>query len=155
MNNRQLYKNTFSHLHADHTLDWEAMKMNNRKTMTGMRCRKSLLVVTVIMTLLMAMAAVSYAATDGAVADTIRVWINGQEAGEGTVTRGDDGSCSVKVKEGDKVEARGEGWDAQAEIGAVNGELTLKEKQEGGEESVETELKIEETTPNGDTPAED
>ena len=85
MSNRELYKQTFSHLHTDHTLDPEGvkMKMQRNKNMTGLRCTRRILVTAIIMTLMLAMAGISYAATDGAVLDSIMVWINGQPAGEG------------------------------------------------------------------------
>ena len=82
MSNRELYKQTFSHLHTDHTLDPEGVKMKMQKhtNMTGLRCTRRILVTAIILTLMLAMAGISYAATDGAVLNSIKVWINGQPA---------------------------------------------------------------------------
>ena len=119
MSNRELYKQTFSHLHTDHTLDPEGvkMKMQRNKNMTGLRCTRRILVTAIIMTLMLAMAGISYAATDGAVLDSIMVWINGQPAGEGKVTVDENGAYTVQVQEGDKVEIQGDGWSSEAQIG--------------------------------------
>ena len=69
MSNRDFYKQAFSHLHTDHTLDLEGvkMKMQKKENMTGLRCTRRLLVTTLILVMILAMAGISYAATDGAV----------------------------------------------------------------------------------------
>lgn len=58
-------------------------------------------VAAIILTLILAMAGMSYAATDGAVLDSIKVWINGQPAGDGVITSDENGAYTVHVQ--DKV----------------------------------------------------
>ena len=144
MSNRELYKQTFSHLHTDHTLDPEGvkMKMQRNKNMTGLRCTRRILVNAIIMTLLLAMAGISYAATDGAVLDSIMVWINGQPAGEGKVTVDENGAYTVQVQEGDKVEIQGDGWSSEAQIGDMEGDLSVSNSESEDGLSVESTLTI-------------
>ena len=73
------------------------MKMQRNKNMTGLRCTRRILVTAIIMTLMLAMAGISYAATDGAVLDSIMVWINGQPAGEGKVTVDENGAATASI----------------------------------------------------------
>lgn len=144
MSNRELYKQTFSHLHTDHTLDPEGvkMKMQRNKNMTGLRCTRRILVTAIIMTLMLAMAGISYAATDGAVLDSIMVWINGQPAGEGKVTVDENGAYTVQVQEGDKVEIQGDGWYSEAQIGDMEGDLSVSNSESEDGLSVESTLTI-------------
>ena len=144
MSNRELYKQTFSHLHTDHTLDPEGvkMKMQRNKNMTGLRCTRRILVTAIIMTLMLAMAGISYAATDGAVLDSIMVWINGQPAGEGKVTVDENGAYTVQVQEGDKVEIQGDGWSSAAQIGDMEGDLSVSNSESEDGLSVESTLTI-------------
>lgn len=144
MSNRELYKQTFSHLHTDHTLDPEGvnMKMQRNKNMTGLRCTRRILVTAIIMTLMLAMAGISYAATDGAVLDSIMVWINGQPAGEGKVTVDENGAYTVQVQEGDKVEIQGDGWSSEAQIGDMEGDLSVSNSESEDGLSVESTLTI-------------
>ena len=144
MSNRELYKQTFSHLHTDHTLDPEGvkMKMQRNKNMTGLRCTRRILVTAIIMTLMLAMAGISYAATDGAVLDSIMVLINGQPAGEGKVTVDENGAYTVQVQEGDKVEIQGDGWSSEAQIGDMEGDLSVSNSESEDGLSVESTLTI-------------
>ena len=144
MSNRELYKQTFSHLHTDHTLDPEGvkMKMQRNKNMTGLRCTRRILVTAIIMTLMLAMAGISYAATDGAVLDSIMVWINGQPAGEGKVTVDENGAYTVQVQEGDKVEIQGDGWSSEAQIGDMEGDLSVSNSESEDGLSVESTIII-------------
>lgn len=144
MSNRELYKQTFSHLHTDHTLDPEGvkMKMQRNKNMTGLRCTRRILVTAIIMTLMLAMAGISYAATDGAVLDSIMVWINGQPAGEGKVTVDENGAYTVQVQEGDKVEIQGDGWSSEAQIGDMEGDLSVSNSESEDGLSVESNIII-------------
>ena len=144
MSNRELYKQTFSHLHTDHTLDPEGvkMKMQRNKNMTGLRCTRRILVTAIIMTLIQAMAGISYAATDGAVLDSIMVWINGQPAGEGKVTVDENGAYTVQVQEGDKVEIQGDGWSSEAQIGDMEGDLSVSNSESEDGLSVESTIII-------------
>ena len=144
MNNRELYKQTFSHLHTDRTLDPEGVKtkMQKNKNMTGLRCTRRILVTAIIMTLVLAMAGISYAATDGAVLDSIMVWINGHPAGEGKVTVDENGAYTVQVQEGDKVEIQGDGWSSEAQIGDMEGDLSVSNSESEDGLSVESTLTI-------------
>ena len=121
---RELYRSAFSRLHASDTLDWEEMNMKNKKQ--GFRCRRSLVVFAAVLTVLMAMSALTYAATDGQVLETVKVWINGSSVDAGSYTQ-EDGSIQVDLGEGDTVEVEGEDWTV---IGI------------GGEEVVDGVMKI-------------
>ena len=144
MSNRELYKQTFSHLHTDHTLDPEGvkMKMQGNKNMTGLRCTRRILVTAIIMTLMLAMAGISYAATDGAVLDSIKVWINGQPAGDGQVTVDENGAYTVDVQEGDKIEIQGDGWSSEAQIGDMEGSISVSNSESEDGLSVESNIII-------------
>lgn len=147
MSNRELYKQTFSHLHTDHTLDPEGVKMKMQKNtnMTGLRCTRRILVTAIIMTLMLAMAGISYAATDGAVLDSIMVWINGQPA-EGQVTVDENGAYTVNVQEGDKIEIQGDGWTSEAQVGDMEGSISVSNSESEDGLSVETTININDTS---------
>ena len=144
MSNRELYKQTFSHLHTDHTLDPEGVKMKMQKNtnMTGLRCTRRFLVTAIILTLILAMAGMSYAATDGAVLDSIKVWINGQPAGDGVITENGDGSFTVNIQEGDKIEIQGDGWSSEAQVGDMEGSVTVSDSESEDGLSVESTITI-------------
>ena len=144
MSNRELYKQTFSHLHTDRTLDPEGVKtkMQKNKNMTGLRCTRRILVTAIIMTLVLAMAGISYAATDGAVLDSIMVWINGHPAGEGKVTVDENGAYTVQLQEGDKVEIQGNGWSSEAQIGDMEGSISVSNSESEDGLSVESNIII-------------
>ena len=76
MNNRQLYRTTFSKLHTDCELDWEAKAMETKKKL---RCSRKLVIVSMILVLIFAMTCIANAATGGQLVDNVRVFINGQE----------------------------------------------------------------------------
>ena len=121
---RELYRSAFSRLHASDTLDWEEMNMKNKKQ--GFRCRRSLVVFAAVLIVMMAMSALTYAATDGQVLETVKVWINGSSVDAGSYTQ-EDGSIQIDLGEGDTVEVEGEDWTV---IGI------------GGEEVVDGVMKI-------------
>ena len=75
MNNRQLYRTTFSKLHTDCELDWEAKAMETKKKL---RCSRKLVIVSMILVLIFAMTCIANAATGGQLVDNVRVFINGQ-----------------------------------------------------------------------------
>lgn len=104
---RELYRSAFSRLHASDTLDWEEMNMKNKKQ--GFRCRRSLVVFAAVLIVLMAMSALTYAATDGQVLETVKVWINGSSVDASSYTQ-EDGSIQIDLSEGDTVEVEGEDW---------------------------------------------
>ena len=144
MSNRELYKQTFSHLHTDHTLDLEGVKMKMQKStnITGLRCTRRILVTAIILTLMLAMAGISYAATDGAVLDSIKVWINGQPAGDDQVTVDENGAYTVDVQEGDKIEIQGDGWSSEAQIGDMEGSISVSNSESEDGLSVESNIII-------------
>lgn len=159
MNNRELYKAAFSNLHADHTLDLEAMKMKDseKKTMTGLRCKRGLLVTTLVLIMMLAMTAITYAATDGEIFQTVRVLItsDGSDDGqvhEGTYTVDEDGNYNIQLHEGEKVTVEGDGWTSKADIGNAEGKMTLSE---GGTQSTVTIEKITSDEAVNGKPAED
>lgn len=149
MNNRELYKAAFSNLHADHTLDLEALKMNEKeqKNMTGLRCKRGLLVTTLVLIMMLAMTAITYAATDGEVFKTVKFFITGGGDGqvrEGTYTVDEDGNYTIDIKEGDQVVAEGDGWSSEVKSGAMKGQMKVNE------ETGETEVIINEITDEGE-----
>ncbi len=126
---RELYRSAFSRLHASDTLDWKEMNMKNKKQ--GFRCRRSLVVFAAVLTVLMAMSALTYAATDGQVLETVKVWINGSSVDAGSYTQ-EDGSIQIDLGEGDTVEVEDEDW-AVIGIGGeevVDGVMTINKDGE-------------------------
>lgn len=126
---RELYRSAFSRLHASDTLDWEEMNMKNKKQ--GFRCRRSLVVFAAVLTVLMAMSALTYAATDGQVLETVKVWINGSSVNASSYTQ-EDGSIQIDLSEGDTVEVEDEDW-AVIGIGGeevVDGVMTINKDGE-------------------------
>ncbi len=96
MNNRELYQKTFSRLHASGDLDMEEIKMKQK---TGMRCRRRVLVLAAVLTVLTAMTAMAYAVTGGQVIRDIKVFIGGKQA-DSVVVQSDDGkSYRINVRE--------------------------------------------------------
>lgn len=126
---RELYRSAFSRLHASDTLDWEEMNMKNKKQ--GFRCRRSLVVFAAVLTVLMAMSALTYAATDGQVLETVKVWINGSSVDADSYTQ-EDGSIQIDLSEGDTVEVEGEDWTVIGIGGeeVVDGVMTINEDGE-------------------------
>lgn len=126
---RELYRSAFSRLHASDTLDWEEMNMKNKKQ--GFRCRRSLVVFAAVLIVLMAMSALTYAATDGQVLETVKVWINGSSVDAGSYTQ-EDGSIQIDLSEGDIIEVEDEDW-AVIGIGGeevVDGVMTINKDGE-------------------------
>lgn len=126
---RELYRSAFSRLHASDTLDWEEMNMKNKKQ--GFRCRRSLVVFAAVLIVMMAMSALTYAATDGQVLETVKVWINGSSVDAGSYTQ-EDGSIQIDLSEGDTVEVEDEDW-AVIGIGGeevVDGVMTINKDGE-------------------------
>lgn len=70
------------------------------------------------------------------------VWINGQPAGEGKVTVDENGAYTVQVQEGDKVEIQGDGWSSEAQIGDMEGDLSVSNSESEDGLSVESTLTI-------------
>lgn len=126
---RELYRSAFSRLHASDTLDWEEMNMKNKKQ--GFRCRRSLVVFAAVLIVMMAMSALTYAATDGQVLETVKVWINGSSVDAGSYTQ-EDGSIQVDLSEGDTVEVEGEDWTVIGIGGeeVVDGVMTINKDGE-------------------------
>lgn len=126
---RELYRSAFSRLHASDTLDWEEMNMKNKKQ--GFRCRRSLVVFAAVLIVMMAMSALTYAATDGQVLETVKVWINGSSVDAGSYTQ-EDGSIQIDLSEGDTVEVEGEDWTVIGIGGeeVVDGVMTINKDGE-------------------------
>lgn len=126
---RELYRSAFSRLHASDTLDWEEMNMKNKKQ--GFRCRRSLVVFAAVLIVMMAMSALTYAATDGQVLETVKVWINGSSVDAGSYTQ-EDGSIQIDLGEGDTVEVEGEDWTVIGIGGeeVVDGVMTINKDGE-------------------------
>lgn len=161
--NRELYKSAFSNLHADHTLDLEAMKMKDaeKKNMTGLRCKRGILVTTLVLIMMLAMTAITYAATDGEVFQAIKVFISNDgvddgQVREGTYTVDEDGNYTLDVKEGDNIHMEGpegseDDWTIDYEVGSMNGRI--KAHVDGkDDETIISQLFIDEITSSGDEP---
>ena len=108
MSNKELYKSTFSKLHTDQPLNWEEITMTQKKKMSGLRCRRSLVVLTLALVLVLAMGCAGYAATGGElseVVDVIKIWVNG-EGLSGSYQINEDGSytASLGVNPGDQTD---------------------------------------------------
>ena len=103
MNNMGLYKKTFSRLHASGSLDLEVMEMKKRGT--GFRCRRSLRVFTAIMTLMLAMSAIAYAAAGDKIVERVKVWLGSESVDlkEGEISQNEDGDFVIKIKIDDKT----------------------------------------------------
>ena len=101
MNNMGLYKKTFSRLHASGSLDLEVMEMKKR----GFRCRRSLLVFTAIMTVMLAMSAIAYAAAGDKIVERVKVWLGSESVDlkEGEISQNEDGDFVIKIKIDDKT----------------------------------------------------
>lgn len=99
MNNIELYRKTFSKLHASDTLDMEVIKMKNKGN--TFRCRRSLVVMAAVLAVMMAMSAIAYAATGGEILHTVKVWIGGEskELAIGDAIKSEDGQFTIKVKD--------------------------------------------------------
>lgn len=147
MNNRQLYKKTFSNLHAGHTLDLEGMKM--KKHVSGPRCRRGLVVTVLILTMLFAMTCVGYAATDGKMFDNIKIWINGSQVATDDYVTNEDGSITIDLSEGDKISTQSEDGQTETDldVGSMKGKYEISVENENGVTTPKSEVIIEEVTP--------
>ena len=131
-NNRELYKEVFSRLHASETVIREEEKMRNAKS--RLRCSKLVAACASIALLIGATSGITYAATDGATAnpiEAIKVYINGQEYDAG-IEKNEDGSFTVHMKSGDTV-------DIDAPDGSVSTSVTVE-----GTEDKELDLNVSE-----------
>ncbi len=142
--NKQLYKRTFSILHTDHALNWDVLNM--KKYVTVLIFKRSFIIVTAVLTLIFAMTCISYAATDGQLLDTIKVWFNGQLVGDGSYTLNEDGSYTIELQENSDVSVEGEGFVASSVIGNMKGSMNIKEDSTDGENGVACEMIIDEIT---------
>ena len=96
MNNRQLYQKAFSKLKATDRVTMEDIKMRQRGK--NMRCRRSVLVLSAVLTLLMAVSAVAYAVTEGRIVENLKVFLGGRECSS-VVTENEDGTYRIHVVE--------------------------------------------------------
>ena len=136
MNNRQLYKTTFSKLHTDCELDWEAKTM---KTKRKLRCSRKLAIVSMILVVMFAMTCIANAATDGQLADNVRVFINGQEV-DSSVYLTDDVSVEIDAADADNVRIAGE--DGEAQLETKDGmDYSVKIKGDKDSESIGLKIK--------------
>ena len=61
-----------------------------------MRCRRSVLVLSAVLTLLMAISAVAYAVTEGRIVENLKVFLDGREC-VSVVTENEDGTYRIPV----------------------------------------------------------
>ena len=136
MNNRQLYRTTFSKLHTDCELDWEAKTMETKKKL---RCSRKLVIVSMILVLMFAMTCIANAATGGQLVDNVRVLINGHEV-DSSVYLTYDGSVEIDVKDAEDV--RVTGGDSEAQLETKSGsDYSIKMKGNKDSESIGLEIK--------------
>lgn len=104
-NNRELYKAAFSKLHtSDAVIRKEENMINAKKTF---RLNKLAAACICIALLTGATSGITYAATDGDTVNPVRavkIFINGQEL-DADMQKNDDGSYTVHMKKGDKIDA--------------------------------------------------
>lgn len=136
MNNRQLYKTTFSKLHTDCELDWEAKTMETKKKL---RCGRKLVIVSMILVLMFAMTCIANAATGGQLVDGVKVFINGQEV-DSSVYIADDGSVEIDAADADNVRIAREDGEAQLETKSSD-DYSIKMKGDKDSESIELGIK--------------
>lgn len=161
LDNRRLYRATFSRLHASAKLDLEEIKMKSagKQSNGTIRCKRGILVTALIMVMLFAMSAVAFAATDGEIVNDVKsvvkgvsVWLNGEKLDVDEVTKGEDGSISIDIHEGDQIKVNGDDYESSVEIGSMNGKLNFNEQEGEDGKSAESEIVIEEVTPHEDEP---
>lgn len=161
-NNRRLYLSAFSRLHASANLDLEGMimKCDTKKGSGAVRCRRGLIVTTLIMVMLFAMSAVAFAATDGeivndvkSVVNEITVWINGEKLDNSVITKQEDGSFSIDIQPGDQIKIDGNDYEISSENGNFEGKLNHKETDENGKKAAESEIVIEKVPESATEPS--
>ena len=104
-NNRELYKDAFSKLHASDAVIRKEDKMRNAKK--TIRLNKLAAACICIALLTGATSGITYAATDGDTANpvkAVKIFINGQEL-DADMQKNDDGSYIIHMKKGDKIDA--------------------------------------------------
>ena len=136
MNNRQLYKTTFSKLHTDCELDWEAKTMETKKKL---RCSRKLVIVSMILVLMLAMTCMANAASGGQLANSVKVFINGQEVDSSEYIT-EDGGFSVDADKAENVRITGGESEAQVET-KDSSDYSIKIKGDKNVENVELEIK--------------
>lgn len=136
MNSRQLYKATFSKLHTDCELDWEAKTMETKKKL---RCSRKLIIAIMILVLMFAMTCIANAATGGQLVDGVKVFINGQEV-DSSVYIADDGSVEIDAADADNVRIAREDGEAQLETKSSD-DYSIKMKGDKDSESIELGIK--------------
>lgn len=95
--NKKLYQAAFSPLHTSCNFDLEETKM--KKTGTGFRCRRSIVVFAAVLSVLMAMSAVAYAVTGGQIIENMKVFIGGKQVDSAVVKSEDGKSYRIDVRE--------------------------------------------------------
>lgn len=158
MNNKKLYKDTFSKLRASDTAktevrDMEKIKPRVRFTKIAVACMAMLI-------LTGASSGLTYAATGGETAnpiDVIKIYLNGDEIGTAGYTKNDDGSYTIKLDKDDNVtnidfldEENGSQTTVDSNGKPIDGAITYKPDDNG--ESSEVELKIDSETADDSDP---
>lgn len=103
MTEKELYKAAFSRLHASEKLKREEFYMKNRKPM--LRVSRMVAICAVIALLVCMMSVAAFAATDGEIANPIkllRVYLNGEDI-SGSYTQNEDGSYDVDLGDGASI----------------------------------------------------
>lgn len=96
MNNRQLYQRSFSKLKASDKVTMEDIRMKQRGK--NLRCRRSVLVLSAVLVMMMAVSAVAYAVTEGRIIENLKVFLDGRECAS-VVTEQEDETYRIHIEE--------------------------------------------------------
>lgn len=136
MNNKDMYKETFSGLHSDYASMQEVLDKN--KSRGGIRMKKSIAVVLCVLVGLFAMSAVAYAATDGQIFQDIKVFFNGEQVNANV---DEDGNVEVNFDAGDEVKVENGDTTTDVKSGPFKGKV--KVNTQTNEDTVELDEVVE------------
>lgn len=136
MNNKDMYRETFSALHSDYASVEEILE--NKKARRGIRMKKNLAIVMCVLIGLFAMTSVAYAATDGQIFHDIKVFLNGEEV---SATPDANGDVEVDFEAGDNVKVETEDTETEVESESFKGKV--KVNTETDEDTVELDEVVE------------
>lgn len=136
MNNKDMYKETFSGLHSDYASMQEVL--DKKTSRGGIRMKKSIVVLLCVLVGLFAMSAVAYAATDGQIFQDIKVFLNGEQVNADV---DEDGNVEVNFDAGDEVKVENGDTTTDVKSGPFKGKV--KVNTQTNEDTVELDEVIE------------
>lgn len=137
-NNRELYKETFSRLHASEKCVTEVMEMTKIKK--RVRLSRFAAVCIAAAMLVGLMSGITYAATGGETVNPVKaitVRLNGVEK-DASYYRNSDGSYTVKMEAGDTFDMTD--GSTQQSVVCENGEVTVTTKADSGISDVNVDI---------------